>query len=327
MTGQKQDRSSGLQGLSASSLYEILLDYAASPDPVVEVVIGPVWTLCQTGAGIGLAISPQVPVRTLNWPGTLCGRPVRELAEWLLQWEPFAATVAMAATNAALAELAQAPIAIDIEPGTRLPPNLAVFEHFLPQVTGRNVVVVGRYPGVESLAGYCRLHVLERQVQGEDYPDPAAEFLLPEADWVFITATSITNKTFPRLADLARHAKTVLMGPTLPWLPELADHGIDYLAGIKVLDAPRLRRVVAEGGGVRIFDHAVGYQLVELTLQNQIDWLRHRIARVFAQKEQLTWQMEHWYERNLTRFPGYAHLDSANRRLSRLDTAFKQRVP
>lgn len=58
------------------AVYELLHDYAAIPDPVREVVIGPIWSLCRTDRGVGLAMSPQIPTRTLAWPGTLCGRPV-----------------------------------------------------------------------------------------------------------------------------------------------------------------------------------------------------------------------------------------------------------
>jgi len=87
------------------------------------------------------------------------------------------------------------------------------FEHFLPQLKDKKVVVIGRYPGIERYAEAFNLSILERQPVHNDFPDPACEFLLPDADWVFLTASSITNKTFPRLAELAQNATTVLMGP------------------------------------------------------------------------------------------------------------------
>jgi uncharacterized protein (DUF4213/DUF364 family) len=140
-----------------------------------------------------------------------------------------------------------------------------VFEHFLPQLHGKKVVVIGRYPHIERYADHIDLHIIERQPNATDYPDPACEFLLPNADWVFLTATSLVNKTFPRLAELAQHATTVLMGPTTPWLAQLADFGIDYLAGVEVIDAEKLQQTVAEGGGVRIFETGVRYRVVELS--------------------------------------------------------------
>lgn len=309
--------------MNPRAVYELLNDYAARPDPVREVVIGPIWTLCRTDLGVGLAMSPQIPTRTLAWPGTLCGRPVAELAAWLAAWEPYQATVGMAATNAALADLAPPPESLAIRPGTVLPANLSVFEHFLPRLADRNVVVIGRYPGLSRLGEHCRLSVLERMPDGDDFPDPACEFLLPEADWVFLTGSSLTNKTFPRLAELARSAHTVLMGPTVPWLPELADFGIDALAGVEVIDPEALRRTVAEGGGVRLFEGPVGYRLAELGDAHRLEWLKQRIAGVFAEKERLNAEMDRWYGQQAGRFPEFERLESAYRRLSRLDTAYK----
>jgi uncharacterized protein len=82
---------------------------------------------------------------------------------------------------------------------------------------------------------------------------------------VFLTATSIVNKTFPRLVELSQNAKLVLMGPTLPWLPELADMGINYLAGVAVTQPEALRQTIAEGGGTRIFDTGVQYHVLKLS--------------------------------------------------------------
>lgn len=304
-------------------IYDLLIDYAAVPEPVEEVVIGPVWTLCRTGRGIGLAMSPQSPTRVLDWSGTLTGRPVSEVASWVKDFEPYRATVGMAAINAALAELPPPPEVATIEPGGGLPANLAVFEHFLPLLEGRNVVVVGRYPGLDALGEHCRLMVLERNPGPGDLPDCACEYVLPEADWVFITASSLTNKTFPRLAELSRNARSVLMGPTLPWLSEFADFGIDFLAGIEVRDGATLRRTLAEGGGVRIFDTAVCYRVAELDVPRRLAWLKARIAAVFAEKESLNRAMEDWYRTHTARFPQLARLEGAQRRLSRLDTAYK----
>lgn len=243
-------------------IYDLLLDHARGEARVAEVMIGLTWTLCR-GEGIGLAMSPGTPTRTLPWPGTLAGRPLRELASWVRSWDPYEATLGMAAANALVN--AHSPLPAKSAP---LCPNgsanLAVFEHFADRLAGRRVVVVGRYPGLDALDLDWDLTVLERRPGPADLPDPAAEYLLPDADWVFLTASSIPNKTFPRLAELARHARLVLMGPTVPWLPELAEFGVDCLAGVRVEDELQLRATVAEGGGTRIFEAGVRYSVLEL---------------------------------------------------------------
>lgn len=243
-------------------IYDLLIDYGSKNTCIKEILIGLTWTLCEA-EGIGLCMSPAIPTRTLPWSGTLVNKQIQELCLWLRSWNPYQATVAMAAINAIIntnSPLAQQAIA--------LPPsasaNLAVFEHFLPQLRGKRVSVIGRYPGLNRYEQDMTINVIELNPTGNDFPAPASEYLLPESDWVFLTATSIPNKTFPRLVELSQEANLVLMGPTLPWLREFADLGVNYLAGVTVTNPGKLRQTIAEGGGVRIFDTGVQYHLLEL---------------------------------------------------------------
>ncbi|MGR9116025.1 MAG: Rossmann-like domain-containing protein [Gammaproteobacteria bacterium] len=308
-------------------LYECLLDYCSSTDTIARISIGLVWTVCQTQSNqalsSGLAMTPALATRTLKWPGTLAGQPLKDIGQWLLEWEPYQATVGMAAVNCSINNGRYLPetVLLDAQPGMA---NLTVFEHFLPSIQDQKVVVVGHYPGIERYIERYGWLVLERLPVAGDYPDPASEFLLPDADWVFLSASTIPNKTFPRLAELSSSAKTVLMGPTVPWLPELHNFGIDYLAGVEVIDSDALFRTAAEGGGVRIFETGVRYKILELTPETNLSWLKRQIAETFADKEKLTQAMERWYaEGNLKRFPNYAELHDANLRLSRMDSAYK----
>ena len=304
-----------------AKLYELLIDHASSDAKVTEFTLGLVWSVCKTQQ-LGLAMSPSTLTRTLSWPGTLVGKTIRELAKWIIEWEPYAATVGMAAINCSLNRF-ELPAGITLL-STSDKANLAVFEHFLPRLTGKKVVVIGRYPGIETYNNALNLTILERQVQGSDLPDPAAEYILPEADWVFITASSITNKTFPRLAELAKNAKTVLMGPTLPWMPHWHEYHIDYLAGLEIVDPVTLYQTAAEGGGVRIFENGARYRIVELSPSNCMNWLKTRIAQDYAEKARLTDEMERWYgSGKSSRFPQFNELHDTTARLSRMDTSFK----
>lgn len=250
-------------------LYEWLLDRMPPEAEVRTVLIGLTWTLCRSAAW-GLAMSPGVPIRTLSWPGTLAGRSVRDLGAWVRSWDPYEATIGMAAINSVIN--ADSDLAASAKPLFPTgPANLAVFEHFAERLAGKRVVVVGRYPGLETLELDWQLSILERQPGPGDLPDPAAEYLLPEADWVFLTATSIPNKTFPRLAELSCDARVVMMGPTVPWLEGLAAYGVDYLAGITVEDGSALHRTVAEGGGTRIFENGVRYRIAALGVDDGVE--------------------------------------------------------
>lgn len=244
------------------AVYRLLLTQAVGNISIDEVLIGQIWTMCRGADGsVGLAMTPPGSSRTLTFPGTLQGRLLGELATWVRSWHPLEAVLGMAAINACInrGDNAMRCSAEPLGPG-----NLAVFTHLAPQLEGRRVVVVGHYPGIERYADRMALSILERQPAPGDLPDPACEFIIPEADWVFLTASSLPNKTFPRLAQLACKAKLVLMGPTTPWLPQLAAFGVDYLAGVVVTDPALLRRTIAEGGGTRLFDGAVHYAIAAI---------------------------------------------------------------
>jgi uncharacterized protein (DUF4213/DUF364 family) len=302
-------------------VYELLLDHCDTDAVVDNVMIGLVWTLCQSKHGTGLAMSPNSATRTLPWSGDLVGKPLKDLAAWILQWQPHQATIAMAAINSCLNNRSL-PNSVALD-NTSQHPNLAVFDYFLPQLQGKKVVVIGHYPNIEQYQDLMQLTVLERQPTGEDLPDAACEFLLPEADWVFLTASSIPNKTFPRLAELATNAKTVLMGATTPWLPQFHEFGIDYLAGVEVINAEALYQTASQGGGVKIFNQGLRYRVAELTPQNSMTWLKQQIAECAAQRVKLNAEMEHWYTNNRGRFPNYELLEQVSNRLSRLDTSYK----
>ena len=246
--------------INPREIYDLMLDYGSKDTQLQEIIIGLTWTLCLT-EGAGLCMSPGIATRTLPFSGTLVNKSISELASWLLSWNPYQATVAMAAINSVINSSSTLP-----DNATVLSPegsaNLVVFEHFLPQIRNKKVCVIGRYPGLNKYSTQMEMNVIELNPGAEDFPAPASEYLLPEAEWVFLTATSIVNKTFPRLVQLAKNSKLVLMGPTLPWLPELKHMGIDYLAGIQVTNLPTLRQTVAEGGGVKIFENGIKYCVV-----------------------------------------------------------------
>jgi uncharacterized protein (DUF4213/DUF364 family) len=246
-------------------LYDRLAERARTEERLRGVVLGLNWSVAETHEASGICFSPLDAARTLAFPGTLAGRALGELVPWIRSFEPCTAAVGCAAVNAAVNHPGNP--WMDRAKAVRAegPGHLKVFAHFEPHVRGANVVVIGRYPGLEELWQNTKYTCLERRPSPGTLPDAAAEYLLPAADWAFVTASSLANKTLPRLLELSRRAKVVLMGPSLPWLGDWADFGVDYLAGVVVQDRAKLAQVAAEGGGTRIFDEAVEYRIAELT--------------------------------------------------------------
>jgi uncharacterized protein (DUF4213/DUF364 family) len=97
------------------------------------------------------------------------------------------------------------------------------------------------------------LYILERGGWREEgiLPDTACEEVVPRADVVVITGSSLANGTVDRLLELAGNARTVaLVGPTVSCVPDpLFSRGVDYAGGVRIRDADRALQVIAEGGG------------------------------------------------------------------------------
>lgn len=227
-----------------------------------RVLLGLNWSVVEV-RGAGLCFSPTDAPRTLSWPGTLTDKPASELVEWIRRENACEAAVGTATINALINDNSPLLLQAKSLDGTA-PGHLRVFEHFREQVRGAKVAVIGRYPGLEKLFFDSEYQCIERKPQPGDLPESAAETILPRADWVFITASSIANKTLPLLLELSKNAQVVLMGPSLPWLGGWRDFGVNYLAGVSVRNREKLFQIAAEGGGTLIFDEAVEYRLLAL---------------------------------------------------------------
>ena len=306
-------------------VYDLLLDTIQDSSAQIEsLLMGLVWTQCQNNeGGIGLTMTVPTNKRTIEWSGTIRHRKTIDIAQWIRSWDIHKATVGQAAINSVLNH--QLPnLDLQLLPHHPIAANLAVFDYFLPHLKGQKVTIVGRYPKLEKYEDILDLTVIERYPSSEkDVMDSACEFILPQSDWVFLTATSLTNKTFPRLATLAKSAHTVLMGPSVPWLPELVEFDIDFLAGITIEDHQALYQTIAEGGGVRIFDQAVRYHVLDLRTLEMTD-LKQQIVDTVTQRDCLKVEMEQWYQRGLYRFPKLNELELLDQRLSELDSRYKR---
>lgn len=303
-------------------VYDLLRDSIANHDAMIEeLVVGLTWTYCAS-TGSGLCMTADSRSRSFEWPGSMKGKSVVSVSEWLKEWDAMKSSIAMAAINSVInipSKLSRNTIKRTDES-----PNLSVFEYFSPLIEGKKCAVVGRYPGLGELKLDWNLSVIELNPGPDDFPASAAEFVLPDSEWVFLTGTSIANKTFPRLMELSQNANVVLMGPSVPHLEELADFGVDFIAGVNVVDQQRLKQVVAEGGGVNIFSDAVEYFIHDLG-QKTLEDTKVKIKNVVQKRELLKDEMETWYKNiNKGTYPKAFELVALDEELSLLDSQYKQ---
>jgi uncharacterized protein (DUF4213/DUF364 family) len=231
-------------------LYDELIAAVPEEVRVEECVAGLNWFLVRSiGTGVAMRLGEiDEPIREA---GNIAGMRLRDLAGWIKSWNWYEAALGLAAINSAL----NASHVVAKNSGLLLDESEPrdVFTSQLDELRGKRVAVVGHFRHLECLAGICELSILERNPVEGDLPDPACEYILGEQDVVFITATTLINKTMPRLLELSRNARVVVAGPTTPLHPLLFDHGAHLLGGLIIEDEHTARQIVAEGGHKTLF--------------------------------------------------------------------------
>jgi len=172
------------------------------------------------------------------------GKPLRDVAALIKSWDDTESALGMAAINAYYNDLRalSANSAQLFEPGMV---NGDIFNILLPEAAGKKVAIIGHFRGVDELyRDICELTIFEREPREGDLPDTAEEYLLPDMELVIITGMSLTNKTLPRLLQLAQNAKVILTGPSAALTKLLFGFGVDMVSGIAMPDVAVCRQAI-----------------------------------------------------------------------------------
>ena len=242
---------------------------AVLPDgPVRDVRVGAFWTgvvvevAAQTRCGLASTMraeghhyggGPAVPQA-----GGLMERSARDLAELARSDSLMEASIGMAAINALLPNQKDQWVELNAE---------EVIAH---HGAGKQVALVGHFPFIPRLRErVANLWVLELRPQGDDLPADAAEDVIPQADVLAVTGTTLINHTFEGLMALRRpEALVLVLGPSTPLSSVLFDHGVHLLSGSVVEDIESVLRAVSQGANFRQI-HRQGVRLV--TVKKGID--------------------------------------------------------
>jgi len=223
---------------------EALMESLWTDAPVRQVLVGAFWTAvvldtdpprCGLASTLRPATHPSGP--PVPHAGRLLEHSGRELAALLCSSSTLEASIGMATFNALLEVDEAACTEVNAE------------EVILERGTGRRVAIVGHFPFVERVrraAAEC--WVVELHPRPGDLPAERAVEVLPQADVVALTGTSLINHTFDDLIGLCRpDAFVILLGGSAPLSPVLFDHRMDALAGTLVVDVPAALRAVSQG--------------------------------------------------------------------------------
>jgi uncharacterized protein (DUF4213/DUF364 family)/nucleoside-triphosphatase THEP1 len=220
-------------------LYEDLV-LGVEDAEVKRVVVGAKWILVETAAGaVGLAARPSATAdAAVPSPESWAGWSLRTLAAQAARgWDALEIAIGVAALNAHYNHAGQTGAAtngLDLYAG----------------VEGR-VVVIGGFPQIAERLP--RAQVIEIAPRPGEYPEPACDWLLPGAEAAVVTASSLANRTLPRLLTAGRGARLALVGPGTPLTPRLFDYGVETLCGFVAVDVPALVEVILAGGSSKQF--------------------------------------------------------------------------
>ena len=241
-------------------VYDALLGTIPEDLRIHSSLLGRSWCLVQS-EGIGLAMNYRGGIGQGAVRPPYAGKRVAEVAALMKSWSLPDSSLGVAALNSVYNSPGR--VTSWLNKPLDAVRSGAAFESLLEAMSGKNVAVVGHFPGMESVAKRCHLTVLERNPQDGDLPDFAAEYVLPKQDFVFITGTTLTNKTLPRLLELSAQATTVLLGPSVPLTPLWFDWGVDILAGTVVLDQAAVWEACLDGVQREIFER--GAAMVQIS--------------------------------------------------------------
>ncbi len=246
------------------SLIDDLL--SSLPEGVVqEVRVGAFWTavVVEVGGerrcGLASSLRPDDDHHHGGGPavkdaGRLMERSGRQLAELARSDSVMEAAIGVAAINALLPPYEDQWVDVNAE------------EMIAQRGAGQGVVVVGHFPFIPRLRERVgRLWVLEQRPRAGDLPASAASEVIPQADVLAITGTSLINQTFEGLMALRRPgALVLLLGPSTPLSPVLFDYGVHLLSGAVVEDIDPVLRAVSQAANFRQVHHH-GVRLVTMS--------------------------------------------------------------
>ncbi|MCF8095509.1 MAG: DUF364 domain-containing protein [Desulfobacteraceae bacterium] len=245
----------------AEKLLEVVNKEAKNAEPL-EIRIGLHWTvaLLQRGNMAQAGISSTLETKSehhhggghpVNNAGFLLEQPAAELASMMHSSSLPEAGVGLATINALL----------DVNPDKAHEVNAA--DVILERGANRKVAIVGHFPFTEQVREAAEtLWVLELDPRKGDIEAYRAPEIIPAADVVAITGTSLINHTFDELMGMCRlDAFVIVLGGTTPLSDVLFDFGVDAVAGTYITDP---EAALKSGGQGATFKQLKGKRLLTM---------------------------------------------------------------
>ena len=217
-------------------LYDDLI-FGVADSEALRIVCGQRWILVEGPHGAGLAYLSRPPREFATKIPALKRLGLAGLARLSRSWNPIETALGVAAVNAHYNRF-------DLVGGSG---NGAWVFRKAPGP----VVVVGAFPGVESILPQCS--IIEADPKPGQYPHAAMETLLPGCGGAIVNASALVNRSLERILRLARHRPVGMIGPSTPLTARLHDYGLSVLGGYIVRDIDGLAAAIEAGATSKEF--------------------------------------------------------------------------
>lgn len=183
--------------------------------------------------------------------GCLHTKTARELAEYAYSDNLLEASIGVAAINSLLE--------VDESRAVEINAVEVLIEHG----RDKSVALVGHFPFIPKLRpAVGQLWVIEQRPAEGEYPAESAADLIPQANVVAITSSTLINHTLDGLLALCHpEALVMMLGPSTPLSPVLFNYGVSILSGSRVMDEAAVLRTVGQGAN---FQQVEGVRLLTL---------------------------------------------------------------
>lgn len=231
-------------------LYDALIEGIPEGIAVLDYCEGANWCYVEAECGVGIAKMVRDGIGRDLFRDDPRSLDLRGLAGLAKSWNFREASLGVAAMNAWYSQVDHLrDLGAEVDEGrSSAGRDQNPFSFLRGGYEGGKLVVVGHFPNVGAAAKVAQVTVLERNCQSAlDVPDSACEFVLPDADYVIMTGTTLTNKTMPRLLQLSRQSFTAVTGPSAIPCQVMADAGANVIAGSVVVD-PEAAKFAVKGG-------------------------------------------------------------------------------
>ncbi len=231
---------------SLTDIYDELI-YSLPEALVNSVVIGTFWTAVvvnfngETRCGLAASLKNEdyehARKMAVQNPGCLNHQPAQKIARLVYSESHTETAVGLAAINAMLQLSSITAVDLHAE------------QYILDHAGSGNVAVIGHFPFINRIRTKLKnLWVLELNPQEGDLLADYAPEVLPQADMVAITSSTLVNKTFDSIITHCRaDAVKMLLGPSTPMSPLMHTFGIDVLSGTIVEDIDQVVLAVSQG--------------------------------------------------------------------------------